>query len=101
MKKIINGKLYNTETATELGSYQAPFTYSDFNWWQETLFIKRTKEYFLFGESHASSKYNQRYADGWGPAEKIIPLTEDEARDWAEEFLEADDYMDIFGEVEE
>ena len=32
---------------------------------------------------------------------EIIPLTEAEARTWAEEHLDGDEYEEIFGEVEE
>ena len=32
---------------------------------------------------------------------KIIPLSEDEARDWVEEHMDVDDYIELFGECEE
>ncbi len=48
MKKIINGKRYDTETAKLIGSdgYSNP---SDFNYWSEDLYQKKTGEFFLYG----------------------------------------------------
>lgn len=101
MKKIINNKRYDTETAKRLGEDDAPCSVSDFNYWRETLYQKRTGEFFLHGEGHGMSRYAERYVDGWGWGEKIIPLSFEKARDWAEKHLEADEYEEIFGPVEE
>lgn len=101
MKSIINGKKYDTKTAKELAFY----TYlcpNDFRYLQETLYQKRTGEFFLYGEGGPASKYavvlgqNERCG-----GEKIIPLTVDEAKRWAEEHIDGDEYEEIFGEVEE
>lgn len=102
MKKIINGKMYNTETAKELGTWDNGLYCNDFYWCEETLYRKRTGEYFLFGESGANGKYGEyiegkMHRGGYG----IIPCTEREAKQWAEEKLTADEYISIFGEVEE
>lgn len=101
MKKIINNKKYNTETAKKLGSDDYPGSVTDFNYWCETLYQKRTGEFFLHGEGHGMSRYAERTADGWGWGEQIIPLSVDEARKWSEDHLDADDYEKIFGEVAE
>ena len=37
----------------------------------------------------------------WGWGQQIIPLTYDEARDWAEEHLNADEYAEAFGMPDE
>ena len=48
------------------------------------------------------SKYGVAYGNNeWGYGEEIQPLTVDEAKAWAEEHLDADEYEEIFGEVEE
>ena len=39
--------------------------------------------------------------NNWSGGERIIPLTVEKAREWAEENLDADDYQEIFGEVSE
>lgn len=60
MKKIINGKAYNTETAKELGSYWNGYPHGDFSYVCETLYVKRTGEYFL--HSHVAYLINQGVA---------------------------------------
>ena len=49
MKKIINNKMYNTETATEVASYDNGCYLSDFRHFREELYRKRTGEFFLYG----------------------------------------------------
>lgn len=97
MKKIINNKVYDTDTARELGmdSYSNP---SDFNYWHEALYQKRTGEFFLYGEGGPMSRYARSIDQNcWSGGEKIMPLSAANARQWAEEHLDADDYEAIFG----
>ena len=102
MKKIINGKLYNTETAVTLGSYTSEGAARDFGYFEETLYRKKTGEMFLYGEGGPMSHYSVSCGqNSWSGGEKIIPLTDGEARKWAEQHLSADEYIVIFGDVEE
>ena len=101
MKKIINGKKYDTETATELGSRWNGLGKRDFGHVTETLYKKKTGEYFLHGEGGPLTTYSESCGGGWSGGEKIIPYSERMAREWAEEYLDADEYESIFGEVEE
>lgn len=102
MRKIINGKMYNTETAKIMGKYSASCSYSDFHYYSEELYRKKTGEYFLYGNGNAASKYNRRCGTNeWCGGEDIVPMTEDEAKVWAENHLDVDNYINIFGEVEE
>lgn len=97
MKKIINGKLYDTDKAHYLGgdSYSNS---RDFHHWTEELYVKRTGEYFLYGEGGPMTKYAESTGQNtWSGGEKIIPLSMDAARAWAEEHLNADRYGEIFG----
>lgn len=101
MKKIINGRKYDTATAKLIGHY----TFSDprdFCFCDEDLYRKRTGEFFLAGEGGPASKYAHRCDDNSRTGgEGIIPLTEEEAREWVEQRFDADQYEAIFGEVEE
>lgn len=103
MKKIIRNKLYDTDTATEIGvdcgGGQGP---RDFRYWAERLYRKRTGEYFLHGEGGPLTQY-ARWLDGNNRSggEKIIPMTYEAARSWAEEHLSADEYQAEFGPVDE
>lgn len=102
MKKIIKNKLYDTDTAQFLGEYAPNPDQSNFSYFAETLYRKKTGEFFLHGEGNAASKYarscgqNERCG-----GEKIVPLTYAEAQAWAEEHLDGEDYIAIFGEPEE
>lgn len=102
MKKIINGKRYDTDTAAEVGYWDSEVGKGSFLWYEETLYRKRSGEFFLHGYGHAASPYAQ--ADGEGgsdPGEKIVPLTEDEAKTWVEQKLDADTYEALFPVEEE
>lgn len=101
MKKIINGKKYDTETAREIGTHSAPYSTSDFSYFYETLYRKRTGEFFLFGVGNAMSRYAAPCDGGWGRGMEICPLQYEAARKWAEENLSADEYEAAFGEVTE
>lgn len=101
MKKVINGALYDTETAKMLGkdSYSNP---RDFHHWKETLYRTKSGKYFLHGEGGAMTKYAVCVAQNeWSGGEKIIPLDLESAQAWAEEHLDGDEYIRAFGEPEE
>lgn len=102
MKKIIKGKLYDTTTAKRLGEYEPRPNTSDFYWYCETLYKKKTGEFFLHGEGNAASPYSRSCGQNeWCGGEKIVPLTFAEAQEWAEKHLDGDEYCDIFGEPDE
>lgn len=101
MKKIINGKKYDTETATKTGEWWNGYSCNDFSFCKETLYRKRTGEFFLFGDGGAKTRWAQADGDGLRGGEGIEPLTEGEAREWAERRLGVDEYESIFGDVEE
>ena len=105
MKKVINNKRYDTETAkqiAETGSLEQGIGPSNACFWSETLYQKRTGEFFLFGEGGPLSKYSEPYeTNGSQSGAKIIPLTLDQAKQWAEKAMDADEYEATFGPVEE
>ena len=101
MKKIINNKVYDTNKATEVGSWESGRG-GGFNHIAETLYQKRTGEFFLHGEGGPQTKYAMSVGQGnWSGSEQIIPLTWENAKEWAESHLEADAYEKAFGEVVE
>lgn len=102
MKKIINGKMYNTETAAEIAHYNNGLPYSDFTYFKESLYKKRTGEFFLAGNGGAMTKYAHHCADRTScGGDGIIPLTEAEAKEWAENHMSTERYIETFGEPEE
>ena len=102
MKKIINGKLYDTDTAKEMGTGCASCSPRDFHYYSETLYRKRTGEYFLYGEGGPASRYAERVDNNmWSGGAKIIPLDLKGAMEWAEQNLRAEEYEAIFGTPDE
>lgn len=102
MKKIIKGRVYNTDTAKELGSYCNGGTWRDFSHFEEVLYRKKTGEFFLRGDGGPMTKYAEpEGTNGWTGGCRIMPMTYTEAKDWAEEHLTADEYESIFGVVED
>lgn len=102
MKKIINGKKYDTETAKKIGYWSNNYNCSDFNYCAETLYRKKNGEFFVHGEGNAMSKYSVSCGqNSWSGGQEIIPLTEEKAKRWAEKYLTGDEYEEIFGEVAE
>ena len=101
MKKVIAGKVYNTQTAECVGE-QSWGNMSDFAYCNEELYRKCTGEYFLFGEGGGMSKYAKSVGqNSWGWGEAIIPMSLEEAKQWTEENLDGNKYEQIFGTVEE
>ena len=102
MRKIINNKSYDTETAEKLGNWYNGMSWNDWNVCSETLYRKRNGEFFLLGEGGANTRYAQQCRpDGWTSGWEIMPLTYQAAQQWAEEHLKPEEYEAIFGEIPE
>lgn len=101
MKKVIKGKLYDTSTAKAVGGISYGYQ-SDFHYYSETLYRKKSGEYFLHGEGGAASRYAKSCGlNEWCGGEEIKPLTYAQAAAWAEEHLDADEYAAAFGMPDE
>lgn len=101
MKKIIDGKLYNTETAKLIGEYDNGYPQSDFSYYAEALYRKKTGEFFLHTDGGAFSDCAHYSGGSWCGGINIIPLTDAKAIKWCEKHLDVEKYIEIFGEVEE
>lgn len=102
MKKIIDGKKYDTETAVEIGYYSNDLPRGDFRWCAETLYCKRNGEFFMYGEGGGLSPYAYQYPDGgYCEGEKLLPISDAEAKRWCEQHLSYEGYVELFGEPEE
>lgn len=102
MKQIINGKMYNTDTANFLGSFESGIC-GDFNHIEENLYVTKKGAYFIEYSGGALTEYavavsNSNCTTG---SSGIKLITESEAKQWAENFLSAERYEEIFGEAEE
>jgi hypothetical protein len=100
MNKVIDGKVYNTKSAEFQGEDDNGMESGKFDYVKETLYKKRTGEYFLHGEGGANSRYGEWHGNTGSYGEKIMPLSLSEAKQWAEEHLDGDEYESIFGDPE-
>ncbi|MCY0893868.1 MAG: hypothetical protein OWR52_10220 [Acidibacillus sp.] len=83
MKKIINGKVYDTETATEVRSYERG-NVSDFHYIQEILYKTKRGSWFLYRDAGALSGYGGSLPNngGWYGTENIEAMDNEEAFEW-------------------
>lgn len=92
MRKIIYGKMYNTKTATLIGTCCPISDRGNFNYYNSEMYKKRTGEYFLF---------NEYWIIGEGFHQTIEPMSQKEAKEWMGTQAEVDEYIAEFGEPEE
>ena len=102
MKRIIEGKRFDTDKAIEVGSYDHgcyPGS-GDFSHWSATLYkTPRSGRFFLAGEGGGMTKFacHSPYGGSCG-GEKLIPMEREEALAWAERYLDADVVEEHFGD---
>lgn len=102
MNKVIRGKRYNTETAKLVGTCEANEPENSDFWEKEELYQKRSGEFFLIGQGGAQTQYARFSMGGESkPGIELRPIEPEEASDWAEEHLTADEYEALFGPVAE
>lgn len=119
MKKIINGRRYDTSTATLIDYYMINDIGFDkvdkgnvesfkkyisekglLDQRLENLYRKKTGEFFLYTLNSPMSELAERKLYGKRNYENIIPLSIDEAKEWLEECSDAETYESVF-ELEE
>lgn len=99
MKKIIGTKVYNTDTAVELGQYWNGLSTSDFGYVSERLYATKKGAYFLHGEGGAMSHWSEACGNARCGGEGIEPLTELEALAWMSEHGDPDDVCKRFNHL--
>ncbi len=119
MKKIINGRRYDTSTATLIDYYMINdigfdkvdksnveafrkyiFEKRLLEQRLENLYRKKTGEFFLYTLNVPMSRLAERKLYGIADYENIVPLTVDEAKEWLEECSDAETYESVF-EIED
>ncbi len=100
MKKYINGKLYDTDTAQLVGDWNNGCYADDFYYCYEALYRRKSNTYFLHCEGGALSKYSKTLDNGQSCCgnEFIKPVSYDEAMKWAEEKLDAEIFEKHFAD---
>lgn len=99
MKAIIDGKRYDTDTATEVASWNTGGSMGDMNYCGETLYRTPKGNWFLYGEGGARSQYAVEDSPGWtAPGGKLIGMTADEAYNWLQEHTQTDALEQYFAD---
>ena len=84
MKRVINGKRYDTETAEMVGS-NSYSNYGDFQYWCEELYRTNQGNWFVYGEGGAKSKFARAIGQNeTAGGNDITPLTRGDALAWLE-----------------
>lgn len=95
MLKIIDGKRYNTQTATRVANWDNERSLSDAHHVDETLYVTSKNNWFLHGTGGALSQWAEsREGNTTVSGEGIRPITTEEAREWLEN-------KDCFDELEQ
>ena len=102
MKRIIDGKRYNTETAHRVGSVgSATINVSDFGYWEADLYRTPRGRWFLAGKGGPMTMFSR--PDGGGMTSGgsgLIPISDTEAQEYLED-VEAMDALERFFAIEE
>ena len=100
MKQIINGKVYDTETAEQIASHGSMVDQGDFYALAETLYKDPSGEYFLHCQGGAATQYAKQTNEGTTYGEEMQVLTKEEALDWCEErSINADSIIEEFADI--
>ena len=102
MKQIIDGKTYNTETATEVCDLPCNYFGGDFQFHNTKLYQTKKGTFFLAGKGGPMSMWAVSSGNGVTGSSGIRVLTEQEARTYMEEAqCDEDDYKKVGLEIEE
>jgi hypothetical protein len=86
MQRVIEGKVYDTETAEPLHTFEPIHDTGDFHYFIETLYVTTKGSFFVAGEGGAMSPYSESLGGGsYGGGSGIQPLSLTEAVRWLEE----------------
>jgi len=103
MKRIINRKVYNTETAIKIYSWDNGLNDSDFRIVDEVLYKTKNGRYFICGCGGALTKYAQSCGNNsMSGACQLWVVDKEEAMDWLEVHDGEEALLKYFkGEIEE
>lgn len=104
MKRILSGYVYDTEKAEEVGKTDAieagicEFS-SDLEYWEAGLYRTKRGRWFLAGAGGPMTMFSTMNGTNcWGGGEKIIPVEQAEAYDFAERYFSPELVEKHFGE---
>ncbi len=104
MKRVHEGRVYDTDTAEQLHHWESPANPGDFQHYEEALYRTKKGNYFIAGSGGPMSPYAEALGGGsTGGSSGLRPLEfADEAVEWLEEHDGAEVILEHFSEhVEE
>jgi hypothetical protein len=90
MKRVIDNKKYDTETATLAGEHWNGRDSADLDSVLERLYVTKNQAWFLHGKGGANTEYATHSGDGRWNGETIIPMTAEGALEWLHRHNEVD-----------
>jgi hypothetical protein len=99
MRKVIDQRVYNTETAEGIAEWGNGLNVGDFYRAEETLYRTPKGNWFLYGEGGAHSRWSSPEGDGRGPGKDIVPFTAEEAAAWLERRGNVEALEEYFSDV--
>ena len=101
-KKVIDGKMYDTATADEICRVSNSLGMDDFDFLDASLYRTDNGRYFIAGDGGAASVLGVVNADRSRMIglNRIVALTEDEARSYVEKHADAETFENCFGAAE-
>jgi hypothetical protein len=102
MKRIIDGKRYDTDTATRVACAESSCYRSDFHYWSEDLYRTPRGRWFIHGEGGPCTRWSRPVGtNGRTGSEGIEVLTVAEALEWCERREIDADLIAGYFEIEE
>ncbi len=101
MKKVIDGKLYDTETAESLCDVSPSHARTDFCYENTLLYRTKRGTYFIAGKGGARSRWAQSVPNGTIDGSGMQIINKEEARFLVETCCTVEEYEGVFGPLEE
>ena len=104
MKKIINGKIYNTGTAKwicDISGSSGDLPTTDFRWEDTSLYVTKKGTFFIAGRGNALSRWAISEGTGTTSGQGLDLIGAGRAQELFERFGNPDDFHFYFGEPEE
>ena len=99
MKKIIDGKLYNTDTANFICETGNALPNSDFKWEISALYKTKKGAFFIAGAGGALSRFPTVTGNTKTQGRGLISLTKEEALELFEKHGEAENAKEFFDDM--
>lgn len=101
MRQVIQGKIYDTETARHLFGWDNGANYGDFKHRSKDLYVTKKGTYFLYHIGGAMTDMSKSYGDNsWGGSSAIEIISVEDAKAFLESHGGSDVLIEEFGAEE-